>query len=61
MFGDRAYCALTRRFRTRDGHYLEVIAKLAGRAQVPTVVTGDVLYHVKARREASNPWSTLPA
>ena len=49
-FGDRAYCALTRRFRPRDAHYLQAISDLASRARVPTVVTGDVLYHSPARR-----------
>jgi error-prone DNA polymerase len=50
VFGDRAYCALTRRFRPRDAHYLQVISDIASSARVPTVVTGDVLYHSPARR-----------
>jgi DNA polymerase III alpha subunit len=49
-FGDRAYCALTRRFRPDDAACLQAIAKEAARAGIPTVVTGDVLYHVPGRR-----------
>jgi error-prone DNA polymerase len=49
-FGDRAYCALTRRFRPRDAAMLEAVAAAASIAHVPTVVTGDVLYHMAARR-----------
>jgi error-prone DNA polymerase len=49
-FGDRAYCALTRRFRQNDAvrlHALEAVAREAG---TPTVTTNDVLYHVPERR-----------
>ncbi|SEE65151.1 DNA polymerase III, alpha subunit /error-prone DNA polymerase, DnaE-like [Rhizobiales bacterium GAS188] len=45
IFGDRAYCALTRRFRPNDAGGLKRIAAMAAAAHVPTVVTGDVLYH----------------
>jgi error-prone DNA polymerase len=50
VFGDRAYCALTRRFRPNDAAILQAIANAAARAEVPTVVTGDVLYHTPERR-----------
>jgi error-prone DNA polymerase len=49
-FGDRAYCALTRRFRPNDASMLHAIANAAAQAAVPTVVTGDVLYHTPERR-----------
>ena len=49
-FGDRAYCALTRRFGPNDHVRLAGIADMAMRARVPTVVTGDVLYHEPGRR-----------
>ena len=50
VFGDRAYCALTRRFRPNDAAILHAIASMATQAGVPTVVTGDVLYHTRERR-----------
>jgi error-prone DNA polymerase len=50
IFGDRAYCALTRRFRPDDGAHLHDIATMASQARVPTVVTGDVLYHEPGMR-----------
>jgi error-prone DNA polymerase len=50
IFADRAYCALTRRFRPNDAQCLEDIAATAWHARVPTVVTGDVLYHEAGRR-----------
>ena len=50
IFGDRAYCALTRRFRPDDAAHLHDIATMAWQASVPTVVTGDVLYHEPGRR-----------
>jgi error-prone DNA polymerase len=50
IFGDRAYCALTRRFRPDDAAHLHDIATMAWQARVPTVVTGDVLYHEPGRR-----------
>jgi error-prone DNA polymerase len=49
-FGDRAYCGLTRRFRPKDAAFMEAIAQAARKARVPTVVTGDILYHVPQRR-----------
>ena len=50
IFGDRAYCALTRRFRPDDAAHLQDIATMASQARVPTVVTGDVLYHEPGMR-----------
>jgi error-prone DNA polymerase len=50
IFGDRVYCALTRRFRPDDAAHLHDIATMAWQARVPTVVTGDVLYHEPGRR-----------
>jgi error-prone DNA polymerase len=49
VFGDRAYCALRRRFRPHDTAILQAIATTAAQAGVPTVVTGDVLYHTPER------------
>jgi len=49
-FGDRAYCGLTRRFRPKDAAFMKAIAQAASRTRVPTVVTGDILYHVPQRR-----------
>ena len=49
-FGDRAYCALTRRFRPDDAAHLHGVATIASQARVPTVVTNDVLYHQPDRR-----------
>ena len=50
IFGNRAYCALTRRFRPDDAAHLHDIATTASQARVPTVVTGDVLYHQPGMR-----------
>ena len=50
IFGDRAYCALTRRFLPNESLRLQTIATAASRARVPTVVTNDVLYHCASRR-----------
>ena len=50
VFGDRAYCALTRRFRPNDAAKLATIAEAARLARVPTVVTGDILYDAPDRR-----------
>jgi error-prone DNA polymerase len=50
VFGDRASCALTRRFRPNDAAILQAIATTAAQADVPTVVTGDGLYHTPERR-----------
>jgi error-prone DNA polymerase len=50
IFGDRAYMALTIRRRPRDAIRLRDLAAQAARARVPTVATGDVLYHAPERR-----------
>jgi error-prone DNA polymerase len=50
IFGDRAYCALTRRFLPDEALRLHRIATAASQARVPTVVTNDVLYHCASRR-----------
>ena len=50
LFGARASCALTRRFRPDDAARLDALAGAARRARVPLVVTGDILYHVAGRR-----------
>ena len=49
-FGDRAYCALTRRFRPNDALRLHQLEEMARAARVPTVATNDVLYHAPERR-----------
>ena len=49
-FGDRAYCSLVRRFAPDDHMRLDGIAGAARKARVPTVATGDVLYHAPERR-----------
>ncbi|KAA2233141.1 error-prone DNA polymerase [Salinarimonas soli] len=49
-FGDRAYCALTRRFRQNDAARLHAIDEMARAARVPGVATNDVLYHAAERR-----------
>lgn len=50
LFGARASCALTRRFRPDDAARLDALAGAARRARVPLVVTGDTLYHAASRR-----------
>jgi error-prone DNA polymerase len=50
LFGARASCALTRRFRPDDAARLDALAGAARRARVPVVATGDILYHVVGRR-----------
>lgn len=50
LFGARASCALTRRFRPDDADRLDAVAAAARAARVPTVATGDILYHVAGRR-----------
>ncbi|MFE1598545.1 error-prone DNA polymerase [Methylobacterium sp. ID0610] len=50
VFGPRSHCALTRRFGVNDHLRLDAIAAHARAARVPTVATGDVLYHVPDRR-----------
>src|SRR5215211_7872150 len=49
-FGDRAYLALTRRFRPNDALRLYRLEETARAARVPTVATNDVLYHAPERR-----------
>ena len=49
-FRDRAYLALTRRFRPGDAVRLQRLSDLARAARVATVATGDVLYHAPERR-----------
>lgn len=49
-FGDRAYLALTHRSRPGDAVRLCNLAEAAASAHVPTIATGDVLYHVPQRR-----------
>jgi error-prone DNA polymerase len=50
IFGDRAYCALTRRFLPDEAERLDRIDQAAWRAKVPTVVVNDVLYHDAGQR-----------
>ena len=49
-FRDRSYMALSLRRRPGDAARLRLMADMAQAAHVPTVVTGDVLYHVQQRR-----------
>ncbi len=49
-FADRGYLALTLRRRPGDAVRLRQLADMAQTAHVPSVATGDVLYHVPARR-----------
>ena len=49
-FPSRSYVALTLQRRPNDAVRLQKITDLARQARVPTVVTGDVLYHVPQRR-----------
>ncbi len=50
LFGDRAWCALTLERRPNDRARLWRTEALCRAAGVPTVATGDVLYHVPDRR-----------
>jgi error-prone DNA polymerase len=50
IFGERAYCALSRRFLPDEAQRLKNIAGAAAQARVPTIVTNDVLYHCPSRR-----------
>ena len=50
IFRDRAYLALSIRRRPRDAVRLRDLAAMAAKARVPTVATGDVLYHIPDRR-----------
>jgi error-prone DNA polymerase len=49
-FADRAYLALSHRYRPNEALRLHDLADMARAAGVPTVVTNDVLYHVEKRR-----------
>ncbi len=49
-FTGRCYLALGLRRRAGDAVRLQQLVDLAHAAQVPTVVTGDVLFHIPARR-----------
>jgi error-prone DNA polymerase len=49
LFADRAYMALSLRFRQNDHMRLHDLSNLAAKHRVPTVVTNDVLYHNQAR------------
>jgi error-prone DNA polymerase len=49
-FAGRCYLALGLRRRSGDAVRLHMLAEMAGAAGVPTVVTGDVLYHAPERR-----------
>jgi len=49
-FPGYAYCALTLRRRPRDQLRLHNLSNMATAAGIPTVVTGDVLYHHPHRR-----------
>ena len=49
-FPGRAYLALTLRRRPGDAVRLDALARLANTTSVPTVATGDVLYHTPKRR-----------
>ncbi len=50
LFGDRAWCALILERRPNDRARLARTEDLCRAAGVPTVVTGDVLYHAPDRR-----------
>ncbi len=50
VFASRAYVALTLRRRPNDALRLRRTAEAARQAGIPTIVTGDVLYHVPGRR-----------
>ncbi|NPD66648.1 error-prone DNA polymerase [Lichenicola cladoniae] len=49
-FGDRCYLSLTLRRRPGDAVRLRRLHDLAQAARIPTVVTGDVLFHAPDRR-----------
>ena len=49
-FPNRGYIALTLRRRPNDAIRLRQTADIAQRERIPTVVTGDVLYHTPERR-----------
>ena len=49
-FANRCYLALTLRRRPADAGRLRLLEDMARATRVPTVVTGDVLYHTPERR-----------
>lgn len=49
-FPGRGYLALTLRRRPGDAGRLRMLAEMAQVARVPTIATGDGLYHVPERR-----------
>ena len=49
-FSDRCYLSLNRRWRPDDDMRLRDLQRMADATGVPTVVTGDVLYHAAERR-----------
>jgi error-prone DNA polymerase len=49
-FADRGYLALTLRRRPNDAIRLQQLSDLAAVHKIPTVATGDVLYHAPRRR-----------
>ncbi|RZI76719.1 MAG: DNA polymerase III subunit alpha [Pseudomonas sp.] len=50
IFGDRAHLALALRREPKDALRLRDLARMAAEAGVPTLATGDVLYHGAERR-----------
>ncbi len=50
LFGSRSHMALSIRRRPRDAIRLRDLSRMAAAAGVPTVATGDVLYHTPERR-----------
>ena len=50
IFADRAYMALSLRRRPGDAIRLHGLSAMAAAARVPTVATGDILYHAPERR-----------
>jgi error-prone DNA polymerase len=50
IFGDRAYLALSRRYRPGDALRLHALSNLATAAGVATLVTNNVLFHAPARQ-----------
>ena len=50
IFGERAYCALTRRFLPNESERLQSISNAATQAGVAIVATNDILYHCPSRR-----------
>jgi error-prone DNA polymerase len=50
IFGDRTYLGLGLRREPKDALRLRDLARMAAEARVPTLATGDVLYHSAERR-----------